>query len=54
MADTRAPQSLRERVLQRKGALYSERTSWEAHWREINIYQMPRAGRFLTSDKNRG
>lgn len=54
MADTRTPQTLRERVLQRKAALYQERSSWEAHWREINIYQMPRAGRFLTTDKNRG
>jgi hypothetical protein len=41
-------------VLQRKGALWNERSSWLPHWREISQVQQPRLGRFLASDVNRG
>jgi Bacteriophage head to tail connecting protein len=44
----------RDRMLRRKTALWSERSSWDSHWREIAQYQMPRASRFQTSDTNRG
>jgi hypothetical protein len=47
-------QTPRERKLQRKAALYNERSSWDSHWKEISEYQLPRAGRFFTSDRNKG
>lgn len=48
------PINRRQRVLARKQALWSERSSWVTHWREISEYQQPRAGRFVTSDRNKG
>lgn len=47
-------QTPRDRKLQRKAALYTERSSWDSHWKEISEYQLPRAGRFFTSDRNQG
>lgn len=44
----------RQRLLARKAALWTERSSWITHWREISEYQQPRAGRFVASDRNRG
>ena len=44
----------RKRALQRQQALWSERSSWDSHWREIAQYQMPRAGRFIETDVNKG
>lgn len=44
----------RQRLLARKSALWTERSSWITHWREISDYQQPRAGRFVASDRNRG
>lgn len=44
----------RARRLTRKQALWGERASWDSHWREIAQYSMPRAGRFLSTDTNRG
>lgn len=44
----------RKRLLQRKTALWSERSSWDTHWQEIATYQMPRAGRFQISETNKG
>lgn len=32
----------------------TERSSWDAHWREINENLLPRAGRFSISDANKG
>lgn len=43
-----------ERILARKSALWTERSSWINHWREISDYQQPRAGRFFVTDRNRG
>lgn len=40
--------------LQRKAALWTERSSWISHWQEISQYQQPRAGRFVTTDRNKG
>ncbi len=40
--------------MRRKSALYSERSSWDSHWREISDYQLPRAGRFFHTDRNQG
>jgi hypothetical protein len=44
----------RDKLLQRHGALKSERSSWDAHWREISEHLLPRSGRFLATDRNKG
>lgn len=44
----------RQKVLQRKGALWQERSSWLMHWREISEYQQPRLGRYMVTDVNKG
>lgn len=46
--------SVREQCAKRWEALKRERASWMAHWREISEVLIPRTGRFLTSDNNRG
>jgi hypothetical protein len=46
--------AVRKRLLQRKQALWSERSSWDTHWQEVSRFQFPRAGRFTTSDTNNG
>lgn len=51
-ASTTQP-TARQRYLQRKAALWTERSSWDAHWREINDHLLPRSGRFF-DDSNRG
>ena len=38
----------------RHAAMKTERSSWDAHWREINENLLPRAGRFTVSDANKG
>lgn len=48
------PTSKRSRLLKRKGALWTERASWDSHWRELAQYQLPRAGRFTESETNQG
>lgn len=48
------PINRRQRMLARKSALWNERSSWITHWREVSEYQQPRAGRFVTTDRNRG
>jgi hypothetical protein len=49
-----AEQTPLQKALARKQALWSERSSWLTHWRELSEYQQPRAGRFLVTDRNRG
>lgn len=44
----------RDKLLTRWSALKAERSSWMTHWREISDYLMPRSGRFISSDRNRG
>jgi hypothetical protein len=44
----------RTKILNRKGALWNERSSWFNHWREISELLMPRTGRFFTTDRNNG
>lgn len=44
----------RQKALSRKSALWTERTSWVEHWRDISKYQQPRAGRFIVTDRNKG
>lgn len=47
-------QDKRTRLLKRRGALWTERASFDSHWREIAQYQMPRASRFTWTDINKG
>ena len=47
-------QSLRKQCGKRWEALKAERSSWMPHWREISEVLLPRAGRFLVTDNNRG
>lgn len=44
----------RQRLFSRWGQLKNERESWIAHWREIAEYLLPRSGRFLETDRNKG
>jgi hypothetical protein len=44
----------RTRMIQRWGSLKQERTSWIDHYREISSYLLPRSGRFLIEDRNKG
>ena len=50
MADT----PKRDKLAQRWASLQTDRSSWMAHWREISEYLLPRSGRFLITDRNRG
>lgn len=43
-----------QRKQKRWAALEIERTSWFSHWQELARYLLPRSGRFLASDRNRG
>lgn len=45
---------LREKVQSRWGALKEERSSWMSHWKDISEVLLPRAGRFLPTENNRG
>lgn len=42
------------RIRSRWSALKSERSSWDGHWRDVSDVLMPRAGRYMTSDRNKG
>lgn len=44
----------RQRLLRRWGALKAERSTWETHWRDLSRYLLPRNGRFLVEDRNKG
>lgn len=44
----------RDRLLRRKTALWTERSSWDPHWRDIAMYQFPTATRFVVTDANKG
>lgn len=44
----------RSLYLQRRMALESERASFISHWQELSKYFLPRSGRFLISDRNKG
>lgn len=34
--------------------LWTELSSWESHWQELSQFFLPRTGRFLTTDRNKG
>ena len=45
--------ALRRHVLRRWGALKSERSEWDGHWREIAENVLPRSSRFSPQERNR-
>lgn len=47
-------QTLREHLETRWAALKKERSSWWSHWRDLNEHVLPRRGRFVVSDYNKG
>ena len=49
-----AGQTLREKYATRKGELWRERSTWFSQWQEVARYLLPRNGRFLVTDRNRG
>jgi len=44
----------KDKLVTRWGALKGERASFDAHWRELSDYLLPRAGRFFAQDRNKG
>jgi hypothetical protein len=44
----------RQRYEQHRAALLSERSSFDAHWRELADYFFPRRTRFMVQDRNKG
>lgn len=46
--------SLRQKYQARKSDLWRERSTWMPHWQDISRYILPRNGRFLAGDPNRG
>lgn len=44
----------RDKLLTRWSALKTERSGWMDHWREISDYLLPRSGRFVSTDRNKG
>lgn len=41
-------------ALERKQALWTELSTWKDHYQELTTYQLPRAGRYVTTDRNKG
>lgn len=48
------PISKKQKLLQRKTQLQTERSSWITHWQECGEHFLPRAARFYRSDRNKG
>ncbi len=46
--------SRRQHYLARKGALWTERSSFFTHWQELSRFYLPRSGRFILTDRNKG
>jgi hypothetical protein len=44
----------RQRLEQLRASLWSDRSSFDAHWKELADFYFPRRTRFTTSDRNRG
>lgn len=44
----------RARLLKRWEKLKGERSSWDAHWKELSRYMLPRRGRFTGAERNDG
>lgn len=49
-----ADETAKQRYTKRLAALRNERSSWETHWRDLADYFLPRKGRWLFNNVNRG
>jgi hypothetical protein len=49
-----AARTKRERYASLRAQLWTERSSFDAHWRELGDYLLPRRTRFWSGDRNRG
>lgn len=47
-------QTEQQKLVSRWGQLKTERSTWFEHWQEISDYLLPRSGKFLLQDHNRG
>lgn len=54
MAIATKPPTIVQEVNRRWGALKTERSSWLKSWRDCSQYILPRTGRFLVDDTNKG
>lgn len=54
MTDTPYAIAKRQRCESLRASLWSERSSFDSHWRELSQYILPRRARFTTSDTNKG
>jgi hypothetical protein len=54
MIDPKSIRDQKDKLGKRWGALKTERSSWMNHWKECSQFILPRNGRFLTSDTNKG
>lgn len=54
MLTYRDPATRRQRLEQLRGSLWSDRSTFDAHWRELADYYFPRRTRFWAGDRNRG
>ena len=42
------------KLKQRKQRLWTERASWDTHWRDLAEHVLPRTGRWASDNPNRG
>ena len=54
LGDSADGRTKRDRYLQIHGALWTDRSSFDSHWREIAEWMLPRRIRFTPSDRNKG
>lgn len=54
MAQYQDPATRRARYEALKGAMWTERSSFDSHWRELADYYFPRRTRFWAGDRNKG
>ena len=54
LVDTTSGLTRRQRYEMTRQALLTERSSFDAHWRELGDYYVPRRPRFFVQDRNRG
>lgn len=54
MKDIKEAAKLKEQLSKRWGALKTERSSWMSQWRECSENILPRNGRFIVTDRNKG
>lgn len=54
MIDPKSVRDQKDKLNKRWTALKTERSSWMSHWQDCSQFILPRNGRFLSSDTNKG